>query len=305
MSVLSTEKFHSPGKLLLTGEYFVLDGAQALAVPTQMGQSLVCRTIDDTRCQVEWKTFVEGKYWFSVVIDYRNWMLLQTNIPENARFILNTLKIIQQKSEKFEGENSFSFEANIEFPSNFGLGSSSTLMTNLANWSGINPFELNEKALGGSGYDIAVAVEKLPVLYQLLGEERRVRPVVFSPKFAKDLIFIHLNKKQDSREGIRLYRAQQKSDTVIRRISELTQRALNAEGLSEFAEVMTAHEREVSEFLGLRTVKERLFLDCPSFVKSLGAWGGDFVMSSKFEGYQEYFSEKGFNTVVEYQEIIG
>ena len=40
-------------------------------------------------------------------------------------------------------------------------------MANLAKWAGIDAFELNEISLGGSGYDIAVAMEGTPVLYQL------------------------------------------------------------------------------------------------------------------------------------------
>ncbi|MEQ3661167.1 MAG: GHMP kinase, partial [Flavobacterium sp.] len=34
------QTYYSNGKLLLTGEYVVLDGAKALAVPTKFGQSL-------------------------------------------------------------------------------------------------------------------------------------------------------------------------------------------------------------------------------------------------------------------------
>ena len=32
--------FYSNGKLLITGEYVVLDGAKALALPTKYGQNL-------------------------------------------------------------------------------------------------------------------------------------------------------------------------------------------------------------------------------------------------------------------------
>jgi hypothetical protein len=36
-------------------------------------------------------------------------------------------------------------------------------------------------------------------------------------------------------------------------------------------------------------IKDKCFKDCPSFVKSLGAWGGDFVLASKFGDYKNYF----------------
>ena len=34
------QHFYGHGKLMITGEYFVLDGASALAVPTKLGQHL-------------------------------------------------------------------------------------------------------------------------------------------------------------------------------------------------------------------------------------------------------------------------
>ena len=35
---METQTFYSNGKLLITGEYVVLDGAKALALPTKFGQ---------------------------------------------------------------------------------------------------------------------------------------------------------------------------------------------------------------------------------------------------------------------------
>ena len=67
---------------------------------------------------------------------------------------------------------------------------------------------------------------------------------------------------------------------------------------------MMLHEKKLSEFLGIETVKEKYFETCPSFVKSLGAWGGDFVMSSKFSGYENYFSGKGFSSVFSFEDLI-
>ena len=35
------KEFYSNGKLLITGEYLVLDGAKAFALPTKFGQNLI------------------------------------------------------------------------------------------------------------------------------------------------------------------------------------------------------------------------------------------------------------------------
>ncbi|WP_317125970.1 hypothetical protein [Chryseobacterium sp. 7] len=86
--------------------------------------------------------------------------------------------------------------------------------------------------------------------------------------------------------------------------SDLTKKILLCNELENFSELMMIHEHKIADFLEISTVKEKFFSDCPSFVKSLGAWGGDFVMSAKFGDYKNYFWEKGFTTVFEWQNII-
>ena len=57
------QTFYSNGKLLLTGEYLVLDGAKALALPTKMGQNLQIATLESP--SIVWKSFdSDGSVWF-------------------------------------------------------------------------------------------------------------------------------------------------------------------------------------------------------------------------------------------------
>ena len=44
---MQPQTFYSNGKLLLTGEYLVIDGAKALAIPTQKGQSLSVKETEE------------------------------------------------------------------------------------------------------------------------------------------------------------------------------------------------------------------------------------------------------------------
>ena len=295
----------SPGKLLLTSEYVVLDGALALAIPTKWGQEFFFEEIFDHKSVIKWTALHEGQPWLEVQIDYKKGIVESTNIPDAAAFILKILmKVKQLSSVRLQSNSSYSLRTNLQFPPNFGLGSSSTLMNNLAEWAKVNAFILNETCLGGSGYDIAVAQEKSAILYQNQ-PERMVKNITFDPNFKKELIFIHLNQKQDSREGINLYRTKEKSQELIDVFSQITRDVTEAENLEDFSDLMSFHEKKLSLFLGIETVKEKYFENCPSFVKSLGAWGGDFVMSSKFSGFQTYFQEKGFPTVLSYEEIIG
>lgn len=297
--------FFSHGKLLLTSEYLILDGALALAIPTRLGQELYTEEKEDAQGIIHWTALHQNKLWLDAEIDYQNWKIITSNLPESAEFILKTLQKVQQlSSTKLQENTSYSLKTNLQFPSNFGLGSSSTLMNNLAQWADINLFELNDLALGGSGYDVAVAMKQSSILYQLIGKERMIKEVRFNPPFKDELIFIHLNQKQDSREGIKLYKSKAKDPKLIADFSDLTLKTLSCESLSEFSYLMETHENTLSQFLGLEKVKQRYFSDCPSFVKSLGAWGGDFVMTSKFENYEEYFHKKGFSSIFTWEEMV-
>lgn len=295
----------SPGKLMLTSEYFAIDGALVLAVPTKLGQEFFFEEILDEKSLIFWEAYHQNKLWLKVAVDYRTWKIIETNNASNAEFIVKTLKNVQQLSKiKFLNKDSYFLRTNLQFPSDFGLGSSSTLMNNLSVWADIDPFQLNTLSLGGSGYDIAVAKEKSAILYQNK-PEIQYKKVIFDPVFKHELIFIHLNQKQDSREGISLYKSKIKSQELVDEFSKLTNDVLLCDELDQFSQLMEIHERKISDFLNIPTVKEKCFDDCPVFVKSLGAWGGDFVMSAKFRGFKDYFRGKGFTTIFEWGDIIG
>ena len=296
--------FFSHGKLLLTSEYVVLDGALALALPTKWGQEFFVEEVNDGKSVITWNALHQQKPWLQIEIDYSESRIISTNLPDSAAFILKVIEKVRSLAQiKLPSDLSYTITTNLQFPADFGLGSSSTLMNNLAQWASVDAFELNESCLGGSGYDIAVAQAKTPILYQTQ-PVRNIQNVIFNPSFRDDLIFIHLNQKQDSREGINLYRSKIKSPKLIEAFSRLTKEVVHAQKLEEFSELMTLHENLLANFLEIETVKEKYFEHCPSFIKSLGAWGGDFVMTSKFQGYEDYFRGRGFASVFTYDELI-
>lgn len=295
----------SPGKLLLTAEYTVLDGALALAVPTKWGQEFFFEELEDGKSSINWDAYHQDKLWLTAKYEYPEWRIIEANLLQPAEFILNVLKNTAHLSSlKYKNNTSYRLKTNLQFPPDYGLGSSSTLIHNLAEWAGIDAFELNEMSLGGSGYDIAVAKEKTAVAYQKISTGRFAKTVDFDPPFSDELIFIHLNQKQNSREGIALYRSKTVTSEFVNEFSQITRQVISCTDLNQFSELMERHEQKLSDFLLIKTVKERHFADCPVFLKSLGAWGGDFVMSRKFPGYESYFSELGFTTIFSWSDLI-
>lgn len=302
--ILKEQYFFSHGKLLLTAEYFVLDGAKALAIPTKLGQDFSVKTLEDNLSTIHWKTYREGSLWLEAIIDYRTMSVVKANLVDAANFILKIFKTLKELQSPIFNTNSYELSCNVQFPENFGLGSSSTLMTNVANWAQVDAYELNDKALGGSGYDIAVAKKGHPLFYTRLKDHKIVERIHFNPSFKEDLLFIHLNKKQDSREGISMYRSLPKDNALIQEFSTLTDEVAKVQDLGKFSLLMMQHEELMSNFLKIQTVKEKYFSDAPVFFKSLGAWGGDFILTTKFSDYKSYFRHKGFSNFYQYEDLI-
>ncbi|MCT4697811.1 GYDIA family GHMP kinase [Tenacibaculum haliotis] len=307
------EKYYSNGKLLLTGEYVVLDGATSLAVPTKFGQDLIIEPIKES--QLIWASFTNtGECWFEATFDLPKLRLTSATFNAdkegNAETIAETLSDILHEAKKLNpnflnSDDGFIVKTNLTFPQNWGLGSSSTLINNIANWANINPFTLLWNAFSGSGYDIACASHNSPILYQLKEQQPIVSEVKFNPSFKDDLFFVYLNQKQNSREGIAQYKEhREEAKKLIPEINELTQEFLKANSSMNLANIIIEHEQIISSIIKQIPVKKRLFPDYFGEIKSLGAWGGDFVLATGNENTSTYFKEKGYTTIVPYKEMI-
>lgn len=301
------QTFYSNGKLLITGEYVVLDGAKAFALPTKFGQNLI---IEETEGQIiHWKSVdSDGSIWFEDTIPFLS--IVRKERFDDAKNTKNTLIDILHEAylmntDFISTSKGYTIRTELTFPKFWGLGTSSTLINNIAQWLEIDAFELLKRSFGGSGYDIACAQNNSPILYQLINEKPVVNKVNFKPDFTDKIFFVYLNKKQNSKSAIASYYGQQGNvQNALETINSITKRVIEAITLKEFALALHNHEIELSNILELPTVKEALFPDFDGVIKSLGAWGGDFVMCISKENPNDYFKAKGFETVIPYGEMI-
>jgi mevalonate kinase len=199
----------------------------------------------------------------------------------------------------------YSISTELTFPKSWGLGTSSTLINNIAQWLQIDAFELLKRSFGGSGYDIACAQNNAPIVFQLVNQKPLVENVIFKPDFANKIYFVYLNQKQNSKAAIAAYYGKNGViDKSISKINDITHAVIEASSANEFAIALQKHEIEMSNILELTTVKEALFPDFDGVIKSLGAWGGDFVLSISKENPTNYFKSKGYSIVIPYSEMI-
>ncbi|MCR9228600.1 MAG: GYDIA family GHMP kinase [Flavobacteriaceae bacterium] len=299
------KEFYSNGKLLLSGEYAILDGALGLAIPTSYGQSL--HVTPTTSGFLEWTSLDENDHiWFSVKFDLKDLSLVSTSDQTMANTLTSLLlEANAQNPLLLTDSDGFLVETSLTFPRLWGLGSSSTLINNLAQWARVDAFQLLWKAFGGSGYDIACAQYNSPLTYQLNNGNPEVEKIDFDPIFKDSLYFIHLNQKQNSKEAIANYRKQQfDTPELIQRVSCITKKMIGAPTLAGFETLMEEHETILSEVLRVKPVKQRLFPDYFGAIKSLGAWGGDFVLATGDDKTRSYFKSKGFETVIPYSKMV-
>ena len=291
----------------------VLDGAKSLAVPTSFGQDLEIHAVEEP--QLVWGSFTEqGRCWFEAVFDVPKLRLKNATFSSSqegsAEFIAETLQTILQEARKLNPSflnqtSGVMVKTHLTFPRDWGLGSSSTLLANIANWAGIDAYQLLWNAFSGSGYDIACAQSQSPLLYQLINKEPQVTSVTYAPSFADQLFFVHLNQKQNSREGIAHYKQQRHlMNNAIEEISQLSDAFLHASSMKDLEKVMNEHEQLISSMVKLTKVKDLYFKDYFGAVKSLGAWGGDFMLATGNEDAPNYFKDKGFETIIPYNEMV-
>ena len=302
-------RYYSHGKFLLTGEYLVLRGALAFALPLNLGQSLEVEELETNKDQLHWEAFrPEGK-WFSVSLDRENPANYSTVNPEKAKRLSEILQAVKQLNPKaFEG-NDLQFTTRLDFDPNWGLGSSSTLIVNLARWANVNPYELLKLTFGGSGYDIACATAEQPIYYQLIDGKPQFETVDFRPPYADHLFFIYQGQKQSSSKEIKAFLAKANPTDVqkdIEAVSEISRAVPKCESLDEFALLMQCHERIISRCIGQEPVQKR-FPDFEGMLKSLGAWGGDFILAAtEWDESQvkAYFKKKGLEVIFGYKDIV-
>ncbi|MBF7092288.1 GHMP kinase [Flavobacterium sp. ALJ2] len=299
--------FYSNGKLLITGEYLVLDGAKAFALPTKFGQSLIVAKGENQ--EIQWRSYdADNSIWFEDTITFNE---IIDNPEPKTETVKTTLTNILHEAYLLNPEfltqsQGYQINTQLTFPKNWGLGTSSTLLNNIAQWTEIDAFTLLKNSFGGSGYDIACAQNNTPILYHLQQDLPIVETIDFNPKFSQNLYFVYLNKKQSSKAAITAYYNNKNShlSKIIANNDKITQAVIHAKTGKEFAKTLAVHEAEMSNILKMKTIKEKLFPDFEGVIKSLGAWGGDFVMAISKDNPTEYFTTKGYKTIIPYNEMI-
>jgi mevalonate kinase len=305
---MQPQTFYSNGKLLLTGEYLVIDGASALAIPTQKGQSLSVKETEEGS-QLIWKSWTyDNQCWLDVHFSLPDFSIEKSSDQNKSKWLQKLLFSVRELDPSFLTKtNSIEVETNLDFPRNWGLGSSSTLINNVAQWAQVDPFSLHFKVSNGSGYDIACAKEDSPIVYSTQHQIQTINPIQLEKSFFDQVFFVHLNKKQNSFDAVTSYndiKTEIELQQCIESLNQITNKFIQADTLQEWEAAMNEHEHLISNIIEQETIKEKLFPMYPNSIKSLGAWGGDFIMATGALNDMNYFIHKGYNTIIQWKDMV-
>lgn len=297
-------KYRANGKLLLTGEYLVLHGAKAIAIPLNVGQTLTV-SLDNSLNSVHWQARFQDKVWFECQLNPEDFSILKNSDSAKSAVLQRLFKTIKQLAPDFKLQSGTKFETTLESNPEWGFGSSSTLVSLLAQESGVDPFRLNELVFHGSGFDIACATADGPIFYT---RNQPAEPVSLDYPFADQLFLVYSGKKKGTAQEVRSFlKNKAVSEEEIAAMSSLSEEMAGCSSQKEFNQMIKIHETMIGKLIGQVPVKEQLFPDFDGAIKSLGAWGGDFWLVSTEMSFQKicnYFENKGFDPVFKWSDLI-
>lgn len=298
-------KFKSNGKLLITSEYLVMKGAMALAIPAKLDQEL--NVISTNSDFVNWKSFnKDNQIWYEEKFFLDKGALIYHGEKNKMSDLIVRLFDYIHKFNNPEKSIGNEFIWKINFNINWGLGSSSTLINNLSKWAKVNPYKLLFSVFNGSGYDIACCDKSNPIIFQKKDDYLSVSDTTFNPNFLNNLFLIFLNKKQDTQKSVQNFlETDQSLSEGINQINEIVHEIENVKDITTFESLIERHEKIIANILQMPTIQNDKFPDYNNgVIKSLGSWGGDFVLATGDEKSVDYFEEKGFNIIRKISDLL-
>src|SRR5690606_35210084 len=191
---------------------------------------------------LKWTSLDEkNQVWFDGNFQLDNYFNAQNAQSASHPKVVQTLKEILVAARKLNPDflskkSGIEVVTKLNFPRNWGLGSSSTLINNIAQWAKVDAFALHKNSFGGSGYDIACAQSDVAIVFS----NKQTPPIVIQIEqlewpFTDVVFFVYLNKKQDSKQSILHYNQLGKEKKeFIEKANHITREFLEVKTLKQF-----------------------------------------------------------------------
>ena len=283
-----------------------MDGAKAFALPTKYGQCLFVEELSNLDNIINWKAFnFDDSLWFETMFSLSNLDIISTSNKKLSASLQQVLLQVKTLNPDFFLTNKgYNVKTKLDYPQQWGLGSSSTLIDLLSQWIDVDPYKLNALTFKTSGYDIACAHHQGPILFTNQ-PSIEVKELQLDWDFKNQLFFVYLNQKQDTQAVVgNHYKNKPKDFKLINDLSEMVLEATKVKNITDLELILDVYQQRLSDFMQIPQAKDLYFPDYKGTVKSLGAWGGDFVLVTYKKGMEEYFKSKGFETIIPFTDMV-
>ncbi|MFP4288286.1 MAG: hypothetical protein ACLFQS_03430 [Bacteroidales bacterium] len=298
------EQTFSHGKIILFGEYAVLEGNDAVCLPLATGQKLEIQKNDHQKICWQWS------YKNTIIADFSlDPITLQPHeiSQGDPAWAAGLITAIRKQNNIFLTDSGYNVRFINHFPHDWGLGSSSATIASLCRIAGADPYIVNDQVMGGSGADIACTDKKNWFVYRKKKSIPQTWFIPFDFPFQQHVVFVYSGQKQATAEHLK--QVKEKSERKHFNASEintLVYRCFSSNTVAELMSNIQMHEQLISEHTGHSPLGGK-FPDFNGQIKSLGAWGGDFFMAVSLENQSDvknYFQKKGFGLCFTWDEFL-
>lgn len=269
---------------MLCGEYAVIIGVEALAVPVSVGQWMHVWEFDSPggEHRILWEAKDrEGASWLNESFALP---LGDVGLEErDERKIIHQLLAMAPENTWKPGK-SYRIETQLEFDRSSGLGSSSTMVSNFARFANLDAQAIQQQLFGGSGYDVAVAEVGKGLVFWKDGENNHWGPWTISPSLTHDWKVVFLGEKQNSRNSLSDVNARlqeiQNDEFMLHQLQQVAGAVKMAQQVSMVEAGLEMWQALLSMGLGLQTPYQHFGFQPVKggLCKWLGAWGGDMLL---------------------------
>lgn len=264
-------------------------------MPTSFGQQLSVKSHQGPE-HVLWEALDhENRQWFTAGFDHEG-RVLHGSSAAMAEKLQGFLAPVRNSNV---WNAPVRVQTKVDFPRLWGLGTSSTLCALLAQWAEIDALTYR-KLHGGSGYDLACAQASGAISYALVDGEPEVLSVQL-PEVLQSVVFVYRGAKQQTDSSLQLVGRKPFSAAQCEEITQLSEGFLQANSFDELESIIEQHELLIANHLELERAIEGPFKGIRGQVKSLGGWGGDFVMLTRFEENRQWLEANGFNAIIPFE----
>lgn len=275
---------------MLCGEYAVIIGVEALALPVSLGQWMYVWEFDSPGGgdRLIWEAKEkDGSTWlnesFALPLETMEAETEKSSERDRSREVLHSM--LSMVAEGFwKTGKSYRIETQLEFDRSSGLGSSSTMVANFARFAGLDAQKVQQKVLCGSGYDVAVAELGKGLAFWKNAEVANWDAWKLSADLTSKWKIVFLGKKQNSRNALADVKGKlmeiEKDDFLMHQLQQVCAAVKMANQVPMLEAGLEMWQAILAMSLGLETPYQHFKFQPTKggLCKWLGAWGGDMLL---------------------------